>query len=367
MAASLLLLLDLGDVFTKGLAVRNGASQRFFFPSVVAHRLLDGDEEKASLLFGDEDELLRPEGFDPRRYPRSRSYPRGSAFLEGARKVPRARFAGWPATACGADRELLGSHPTAENIDALVHKAFMATGTGGGDADVVFVVDAGAKAEAIQAYAEASPRAARFREWTVGCPLPRTVELSVHGEIIDAADCIVEAIPTEVGLDAVKRLLAIDIGYTRTKLTIFSAKGCEHQQQKESLGVSDCVRRILRDGQEQDLVEDEFAVIKALEQSQSTIEVAGRRFDMTRTLESARRGLEEELVSIAQSTIVEDYARKGEMCKAVAIVGGGAAICGKHLVARLKASDLGLEATWVAEDTKFMLVEGGARLRERAG
>jgi hypothetical protein len=366
MAASLLLLLDLGDAFTKGLAVSGGATQRFSFPSVVAHRLLDGGEEETSLLLGDRNKLPRPADFDPRKYPRGRSYPRGSAFLHDVREVPRARFAGWPATACGADRELLGSHPTAENIDALVHKAFMLSGAEGGDADVFFVVDAGVKAKAITAYAEASPRAARFREWTIGCPLPRTVELSVHGWVIDAADCIVEALPEEVSLARVGRLLAIDIGYTRTKLAVFSDKGCEHQQQKEGLGVSDCVQRILRDGQEQGLVEDEFAVIKALEQSQSTIEVAGRSFDMSRTLESATRGLEEEVANIAQTAIVEDYARRGEMCRAVAVVGGGAAIVGEGLAARLEASDLGLSATWVAEDTRYMLVDGAARLRERA-
>jgi hypothetical protein len=54
------------------------------------------------------------------------------------------------------------------------------------------------------------------------------------------------------------------------------------------------------------------------------------------------------------------------MCRAVAVVGGGAAIVGEGLAARLEASDLGLSAAWVAEDTRYVLVDGAARLRERA-
>jgi hypothetical protein len=60
--------------------------------------------------------------------------------------------------------------------------------------------------------------------------------------------------------------------------------------------------------------------------------------------------------------MVEVYGRSGEMCKAVAIIGGGAAIAGQGVAARLNASDIGLEAVWVAKDTRFFLAEGARRI-----
>ncbi len=365
MAASLLLFIDLGDIITKGIAVRQGRNHRFLFPSVVAHRLLSKRAEKTNLLLDDQVTLLRLADFDPRNYPRTRSYPREDAYLGDVQPVYRPRYAGRLAVALGADRKLLGRHPTEENIDALVHKAFFKSAEGCRNADVVFVLDVGTKAEAILRYAEASPRTTVFLKWKVWNPQPHFMQISARGHVVDAADCAVAALPPEFSLGRVRRLLLIDIGYLRTKLAIMSTEGCEYQEQLDDLGVSDCVRRILLEGQEQGLIEDEYAVIRALERSHSMIEVAGRRFDVSRTIESARRGLEEELARAAQRAVMEEYGRRGDRCRAVAVIGGGAAIVGEGLAARLKASDLGLGAVWVATDTKFFLLEGAQRIHRR--
>ena len=210
--------------------------------------------ETTNLLLDGQETMLRLTDFDPRQYPRTRSYPREDAYLKDVQPIPRARFAGRIAVALGADRELLGKHPTEENIDALVHKAFFRSAEGCSNAEVVFVLDMGAKAEAISRYAEASPRTAKFLKWKVRSFQPLLVQLSTRGHVVDAADCAEAALPPEVSLQRVRRLLLIDIGYLRTKLTIISTEGCERQEQLDGLGVSDCVRRILRDGQELGLV-----------------------------------------------------------------------------------------------------------------
>lgn len=362
MAVPLRLFLDLGDIITKGIAVRRGRSRRFIFPSVVARRLLGEGAEQANLLLDNRETMLRLTGFDPLKYPRTRSYPREDACRNEIQTVPRARYAGRLAVALGADRELLGKHPTEENIDALVHRAFFRSAEGCRSAEVIFVLDVGAKAEAILRYAEASPRSTTFLKWKVRHSQPLLIQLRTCGQVIDAADCAAAALPRESSLQQVRRLLLLDIGYLRTKLAVMSTDGCERQEQLDGLGVSDCVRRILRDGQEQELIEDEYAVIKALERSQSTIEVAGRRFDIGAILESTRRGLEEELARAAKRAVVKTYGKRSDACKAVAIIGGGAAIIGESLAARLKTLDIGLDTAWIAGDTRFFLLEGARRI-----
>jgi hypothetical protein len=358
MAASLLLYIDLGDIITKVIAVKKGQSHRYIFPSVVAHRLLSKKAEKTNLLLDDQGTLLRLPDFDPRKYPRTRSYPREEGYLGDVQAVYRPRYAGRIAATLGADREMLGRHPTEDNIDALVHKAFFKSAEGCRKVEIVFVLDVGPKAEAILGYAEASPRSTVFLKWKVLNTQPQLMQLSASSQVVDAADCAVAALPPEFSLERVGRLLLIDIGYLRTKLTIMSTEGCEYQEQLHDLGVSDCVRRILLEGQELGLIEDEYSVIRALERSQSSIEVAGRRFDVSGTIESAKQGLEEELARAAQGAIAKEFGRRGDSCQAVAIIGGGAAIAGQGLATRLKASDLGLDAIWIATDTKFFLLEG---------
>jgi len=374
MAASLRLFLDLGDILTKGIAVRRGRGRRFVFPSVVARRLLSGDTSsncedgretpgQTDLLLDNQERLLRLADFDPDKYPRTRSYPREDACRDEIPAVPRARYAGRLAVALGADRQLLGRHPTEENIDALVHRAFFRSAEGCRSAEVIFVLDTGAKAQSILRYAEASPRSTAFLKWKVRRHRPKLIQLRIRGRVVDAADCAAAALPPGVSLQQIRRLLLLDIGYLRTKLAIMSTDGCEHQEQLDGLGVCDCIRRVLRDGQEQELIEDEYAVIKSLERSQDTIEVAGRRFDVGAILKSARRGLEEELARAAGRAVAGHFGKSSDACKVMAIIGGGAAVVGKGVAARARQLGVGLDTAWIAGDTRFFLLKGALRTR----
>lgn len=362
------LVLDLGDAFTKGIAVDGGRAQRLRFPSVVASRLLDAHETAASLLVDDRLELPRPVDFDLSRFPRTRSYPGAEELLSDVSgQLPsRARFAGWPAAAYGEDRQLLGSHPTVENVAALVRKALiLLTGRGidCGDTQLVLVIDHGPKADAIARYAAAGSRSVSLVVHGFRRRSPRRVRVETSCRVVDGAPCAVAALPDELGVARGERLLVIDVGYLRTKLAILSPDGSEHQEQLASLGVSDCVRRVLRDGQDQGLVEDEFAVIRALERPHGgELQVAGRRFAIGETLASARRALEEELARAARRAVVELFGRRGAVCRRVAIVGGGAAVAGEGLAQQLRALALGFEVVWVAGDTDFLLVDGALAL-----
>jgi hypothetical protein len=121
---------------------------------------------------------------------------------------------------------------------------------------------------------------------------------------------------------------------------------------------------VLRDGQDQGLVADEFAVVRALESAREhAIAIAGRRFDIRAPLESARRALEEELTRNVRRLLLEHYERCGESCEAAAIIGGGAASIGAGLAARLEASELGLRRVWVTPDPSFLLTNGARQSR----
>jgi hypothetical protein len=160
-----------------------------------------------------------------------------------------------------------------------------------------------------------------------------------------------------------RRLLLIDVGHFRTKFALLSENGCELQSELE-LGSADCVRRVLRDGQDRGLVADEFAVVRALEVvRENAISVNGRRVDVGAPLESARRALEEELVRAVHRLLLEQYERSGESCQAAAVIGGGAASLGASLAARLEASAIGLRTVWVSPDPNFLLVEGARAIR----
>jgi hypothetical protein len=357
------LFIDLGDLFTKGVAVGPGRRRRLRYPSVVAHRLLAQPNEPTELLIDHAEPLPRPSDFDPTRYHRTRSYPGAEAALrdfQGQGAVLGARYAGWQAATYGAARQVLGTHPTRENIDTLVHKALILGRTAfGSEVEVVFVVDSGAKAEAILDYARQLRRKVAFEVRSVRNAKPRRVELALRGRVVDAADCAVRVLPPD--LDP-RPVLLLDIGYFRSQLSIVSGEGCDYQEQLDGLGVSQCVRRILRDEQERGLVEDEFAVIRALERSaESRLEVAGREFEVGRSLARARESLGQELEHAARRVVLDYYGRRGQTCRALAIIGGGSRLAGSDLAARLGRAELGLGVQWVTADPSFFLLAGAEK------
>jgi hypothetical protein len=360
----------LGDLLTKGIVVGPAGRRRLRFPSAVAHELLDDAAEPGDMLLGDPAGLLRPTGFEPRDYPRTRSYPGAGELLAeigtGRHRLAGARFAGWLAAAYGRDRRILGREPTSENVDALVRRALLLSVAGSTEIELALVVDQGPKAEALLRYAKELGPKITIEGWSLLAAKPIRVTLGVRASVLDAAECATARLPPELALEHTGRLLLVDIGYLRTKLALVSSVGCEHQELLDGIGVADSVRRILSDGQEQGLVEDELAVIRALERREGAIEVAGRRFDVSRALASAERSLVEEISRGVERVLVDDFVRRGEVCRAVVLLGGGAALLGQALAARLQASELHLGPCSVASDPSFMLVEGAERaLRER--
>lgn len=361
------LMLDLGDLFTKALAQKGASQQSFRFPSAIAGQLVDADQPPTGLLLDEgTSPMQRSVDFDANRYPRWRSYPGAKSFAESAWKVHGepvrgARFSGWLAAVHGADRELLGHHPTEKNVGALLHRALIEAASGASRADVTFVLDAGPKAEALARYARGGPRSVHFLGWTFQERAPRRFDIELSMRVVDAAVCAVGRLPPELRLAQVGRALFLDVGYFRTKLYIVSSEGCEHQELLD-LGVSDCVRRILRDGQEQDLVEDEFAIVRAVEASQDVIEVAGRRYSIGSILRSAATNLEQELANAARRALVAHYERGGKTCSTAALIGGGAALVGEGLAARLRALELGIDRIRV-DASPELLVQGATGLR----
>ncbi len=367
MASRLTLYLDLGDLMTKGIATGAKLRDRFRFPSVVARELLrDRTAAVGGLLLDESKQLPRLADFDARQYPRARSFPGGTEFVSKVSALPTvrgARFAGWLAAGYGLDRELLALAPTADNIDALVHKAVLVAGTGDegrAEVAVTLVIDLGPKSTALQEYAVAGPHRSTIAVRSYRSFEPRRVEMSVRAQIVDAAACAYRGVPLawrETG-----RVLVADIGYLRTKLSIVSREGCEAQTECDGLGAADCVRRVLRDAQEQGLVEDELAVIRALERGRGgTIEVEGRTFDVRAALTAAQQALGQEVAQAVARFVSERFRLAGTSCRRVALIGGGAALAGACVVAELARLDLGLES-WVAERPAFLLVEGARGL-----
>jgi hypothetical protein len=215
----------------------------------------------------------------------------------------------------------------------------------------------GPKAETILEYARAAPHRVTLEVGSFGLHPPRTVELQLEAEVVDAADCALSALPEAIGSGVAQGVLLIDVGYLRTKLTVISEDGCDHQEQLIDLGIRECVRRILRDEQDQDLIEDELAVMRALERSTSgAIQIGGRRFDVARTLANARRTMEEEIFRASERVIQECYSRSGRNLRAVAIFGGGASMIGTGIAQRLQLT-VGSVRTCVANND-FLLVSG---------
>jgi hypothetical protein len=168
-------------------------------------------------------------------------------------------------------------------------------------------------------------------------------------------------LPTALAPEAQGAVLAIDVGFLRTKLAILTPDGCESQEAIERLGTSDLVQRILRDGQEQGPVEDEFAVIDALERGDDgALVVAGRRFDVAATLQSAGRALEEEIVRAARRASLAHFERTGMPCRAAVLMGGGALVLGSGVKARLEKHDV--DSVWLCPEPSWLLVEGARNL-----
>jgi len=365
MPAPVQLIVDLGDLLTKVFAEQSGRDKRLRFPSVVAHRLIDKAAPDAQLLLDERNRLDRLSNFDPRKYPRTRSYPTAGQVLTLAKPVPGARFAGWLAAKLGADRQLLGRFPEHDLIDALLRKALIQLKRAHFDCREVrvrLVVDFGAKADALVTYAK-TVRRASLMVHNIRHPEPQRVDIALEFEIADAADCASRALPPELRPDRMGHVALIDIGYLRSKLAVLTPVGCSQQQQADGLGVSDCVRRLLRDEQENGLIEDELAVVYALERSQEVIAVAGREFPIARTLAVARRAVVEELAAAVKRVALAHYQAHGEACSAVAVIGGGAALLGRDLVTRVKELEIGMDASWIADDPSYTLIEGARRHR----
>ena len=357
--ADLTLFLDLGSLFTKARCTGRRA-RRFRFPSVMAHELLDESAARGRLLLSGAD-LPRSETFDPARHPRLRSYPGKREELAAARArghpAKGARFAGRMAALYGADRVTLGERPTEDVVDALVHKALLKSASGCRRVEVVYAVDEGPLAAAVERYA-ASPRRIEMLRWTFDRDEPEPMRLEVTGRVVDAATCIAAALPERAG-----RTLALDVGYEKTLVALLDPSGCLRQERLDALGYSDCVRRVLRDGQEQELIEDELAVIWALERADRVIDIAGRRFDVGAMVDRAADALVGEVVRAARRVLLEEFGRSAEPCRAVALTGGGSAALGDSLEARLRELDVGLETVVRAPEPSYVVVDGATRDR----
>ncbi|MBI5538281.1 MAG: hypothetical protein HY898_36500 [Deltaproteobacteria bacterium] len=364
---SLVLFLDLGDAITKGLAVGDGRERRLRYPSVVAHRLLHSGESDSGVSLDPGEAHPRPESLKDAGHPRFRSFPGAQSFVaeaHGSDHVTEgARFTGWIAAAYGADRQTLGTGAMRDNIEALARRALLTCGNDG-PVEIVFVIDTGSKADEILAYAEGLRGTQSIASWSFLRRARAQLTVELRGSVMDAADCVVAAVPPEFRLDAIQRLLVIDIGYRRTKLVVVSEEGCEHVEHVD-IGVSDCVKRIMRDGGGEGLYEDECALIRALEGNRGPLEVAGRSYDVKRPLGEALRGLEEEIGNAARKVVLNLFERRGEVCKTAAITGGGAPLMGDNLAAQLTAGQGPMTAVWVAPDPSFLLVEGARSIRAR--
>jgi hypothetical protein len=360
------LFLDLGDLFTKGLAVdERGRARRLRFPSAVARTLL-GPEPPATgddLVLAAAGAPLRPLDFDPAQHPRAASYPGGPEFLLEARGrlEPDAVLCGWLAAAYGADRQVLGLRPTSENVALLTHKALLAAAPPAGPLIVEFIVDTGVKAQLICQYA-ASVSGEIGVEGRSLRGAARLVRPEVRGQVDDAPECGAAFARQDAALRAADRLLVLDVGYFRTKLAIVSESlGCELQSEHADLGVADCVRRVMRDSQSEGLVGDELAITRALESRRDVVELARRRFGITDVVSAAAADLARGVARVVRTELQADYARTGRPCGAAVVMGGGAAHVGERVAALLRAPEVGVKTVRVTPEPSFALVEG-ARL-----
>ena len=364
--------LDLGDLFTKGLAVDGrGRARRLRFPSAVARALLGPDPPTSGddLMLEASGGPVRPVGFDPALHPRADSYPGGAAFLLEARGhlEGEAVLCGWLAAAYGADRQVLGLHPTTENVALLSRKALLACAPPEGAVTVVFVVDTGVKAQVICQHAGSLSGEVSVTGRSLRRGAAHQVRLQVRAQVDDAAGCGAAFARQDPALLLADRLLVLDVGYFRTKLAVVSeALGCELQSEHADLGVSDCVRRVMRDSQDQGLVGDEYALARALESRRDVVSLAKRSFGIADVMAAAATDLSRGIARVVRTELLGDYARSGRPCQAAVIMGGGAAHVGPQVAELLRAEELGLRSVRVTTEPSFALVEG-ARLLWAAG
>jgi hypothetical protein len=360
---ALTLYLDLGDAFTKALALDQRGERTFRFPSVIAHSLIQGGAEETSLLLDEASVVQRPLEFTLERRPRTDSFPRSERVTQFLRSHPPergARFVGGLAAVYGADRRLFGLHPTVEHVDALVRKALLlASPVAASSATVVFIVDMGQKADAILRYLATLPRELTIEAHNFYRAGSRRIRTVLHGRCVDAMSCALAALPHEV---STTRTVIIDVGYLRSKFGVLSVAGCEHQEQVEGLGIADCIYRILRDGGEQGLIVDEYALMRALERSPpERLQVGGGQHDVRPLLSSARRAVAEEVLRAARRIALGQLTRSGQMCTAAAMIGGGGVVLGTELAWQLK-HELDLRHVWVSGLRDDLLVQGARQL-----
>lgn len=355
------LFLDLGDLFTKGLAVAAGRARRLRFPSAVARTLLRPDSPPTDndLVLGEGP--LRPTGFEAASHPRAESYQGAPQFLREARGRLHGNVAlcGWLAAAYGADREVLGLSPTAENVALLAQKALLLAAPASGTVQVVLLVDSGAKASLITEHARALEGQVDLCARCLRHDASRRVRIEVHARVADAPGCAASFVRQDPVLQGVSRLVLLDVGYFRTKLAVVSSDlGCELQSEQPDLGMVDCIRRVLRDSQDQGLVADEYAVVRALESQRDFVRLCGRRFDIGAVFASAAADLAQSIARVVRTDLLAHYSRSGRTCQAAAILGGGAAQVGEQLAAALQQEKLGLSTIRVTSEPSFALVEG---------
>jgi hypothetical protein len=108
------------------------------------------------------------------------------------------------------------------------------------------------------------------------------------------------------------------------------------------------------------LIEDEVAVVRAFEQGQGQLRLPDQTFDVSQAYEGARRALVEEVGRAAERVLLQRFARRGELCRGLAVIGGGAAVAGQDLAERLATSSR-FDGVWIAKGASFLLVEGARR------
>ncbi|MBI5481360.1 MAG: hypothetical protein HY906_21050 [Deltaproteobacteria bacterium] len=367
------LYLDLGDLFTKGLFVTaQGRARRLRFPSAVAHTLLrpDAPPTDDDLVLGEGEAPLRPEGFEPTAHPRAASYRGGPQFLREAsgRLGGGVALCGWLAAAYGADREVLGQHPTPENVALLTQKALLLCAPPTAPLELVLLVDSGTKARLIAEHARALTGAVTLAGGSLRRDAPRQLRLQVRAQVADAPSCAAAFAHQDPALAGIDRLVLLDVGYFRTKIAIVTTDlGCELQVEQPDLGLIDCVRRVIRDSQDQGLVGDEYAIVRALELRRDVVRLAGRSFAVGPVLDAAAIDLAESVARAAKSNVLGHYNRSGRTCQAGFILGGGAAFIGARLAEQLQRAHLSLSTTRVTSEPSFALVEGARHLGAETG
>jgi hypothetical protein len=353
------ILLDLGDAFSKALAEGSVKRTRARFPSVLSSTLITGQARQDELLLNAQDPLLRPAEFTARTYPRTRSYAGAEAFVErvGTTAPEKARYAGALAAVFGSDRQLLGHTPSEELVEGLVRKAIMLLAAdGASQIDLVLLVDPGLKGSVIEQFARRGSRPVHMELRSHRSQAVRVLDVELQPRLVDAPSCAHSALGSRA--TATATTLVVDIGYLRCKLYVLSPLGCERATEIDQLGIRDCVRLLLRDGQAIGLFEDEYAVILALEAHRDgTLEIRRRRFAVGRILGNAAADLSEALARRIEHTVVSLYERRGITCHHVVLAGGGVHLVGKELARRLNGLGLGLVPELV-QHTDYWLLEG---------